>query len=223
MKKISEISERINELIDYLGISPNNFSKKLGYDRAQTVYDVLNGKSKPSYDFFSRLYNTEYSDIINEKWLFSGDGEMLKGAAPVAVVAKPGKGIPLVTIRAIAGLGNAEFNIKESDVKATYVVPKFNGRKVDFMIEVYGSSMYPKYNSGDVVACTIIRESSFIQWNKVHVIATREQGILVKRLKQADEPCMFLAVSDNKEYPPFLLPKEEITGIALVVGVIRLE
>jgi hypothetical protein len=30
-------------------------------------------------------------------------------------------------------------------------------------------------------------------------------------------------VSEDPEYDPFEIPKEEITGIALVVGVIRLE
>ena len=31
------------------------------------------------------------------------------------------------------------------------------------------------------------------------------------------------AVSDNKDYPPFEIPVEEITGIALVIGSISLE
>lgn len=76
----SEISERISEIIEYLGVNPNVFSKKLGYDRSQTVYDVINGKSAPSYDFFHRLVISEYSEILNLDWLFSGHGEMLKNS-----------------------------------------------------------------------------------------------------------------------------------------------
>lgn len=83
--------------------------------------------------------------------------------------------------------------------------------------------MYPKYSSGDVVACRIIRESNFIQWNKTYVVATKEQGMLCKRLKPSDKESHILAVSDNQEYPPFDIPQAEITGIALIVGVIRLE
>ena len=31
------------------------------------------------------------------------------------------------------------------------------------------------------------------------------------------------AVSENTQYPPFDIPKEEITGIALVIGHVNLE
>ncbi|MBR3565313.1 MAG: hypothetical protein IKN91_03160 [Paludibacteraceae bacterium] len=131
--------------------------------------------------------------------------------------------IPLVTPTAVAGFGNDTFAIQEADVKEYYIVPKFRYNRVDFMIEISGSSMYPKYSSGDVVACTILHDSSFIQWNKCHVIATREQGLLCKRLMQSDTADALRLVSDNPNYPPFDVPKSEITGIALVIGVIRLE
>ena len=131
--------------------------------------------------------------------------------------------IPLVTPTAVAGFGNDTFAIQEADVKEYYIVPKFRYNRVDFMIEISGSSMYPKYNSGDVVACTILHDSSFIQWNKCHVIATREQGLLCKRLMQSETADALRLVSDNPNYPPFDVPKSEITGIALVIGVIRLE
>ena len=131
--------------------------------------------------------------------------------------------IPLVSIAAVAGFGNSDFAIQKSDIKDYYVVPKFNDRRIDFMIEVSGSSMYPKYNSGDVVACTVLRESRFIQWNKVHLIGTREQGILIKRIKKGPDETHFLLISDNKDYDPFVISEDEITGMALVVGVIRIE
>lgn len=137
--------------------------------------------------------------------------------------AQAGEGIPLVNITAIAGFGNANFAITQADVKEYYIVPKFKNCKIDFMIEISGSSMYPKYNSGDVVACTILHERNFIQWNKCHVIATREQGILCKRLCESNKDGCIKAISDNTNYPPFDIPETEITGIALVVGVIRLE
>ena len=148
---------------------------------------------------------------------------MLKTATPPAVPATAVQnGIPLVKVTAIGGFGNASFAIEQRDVKDYYVIPKFQHKQVDFMIEVEGSSMYPKYNSGDVVACRIINEKRFIQWNKTHVIATKDQGIIIKRIKKGENDSL-LMVSDNKDYDPFLVPTEEIEGIALVVGVIRLE
>lgn len=131
--------------------------------------------------------------------------------------------IPLVTEMAAAGFGNEYFSITEKDVKEYYVIPKFRFCRVDFMIEVSGLSMYPHFNPGDVIACTILTDRKFIQWNKCHVIATREQGILVKRLMPSDNTDSLMAVSDNKEYLPFDIPIEEITGLALVVGSVSFE
>ncbi len=130
--------------------------------------------------------------------------------------------IPLVHQTAIARFGNEAFIIKEEDVKEYYVVPMFKHSKVDFMIEVRGDSMYPKYSSGDIIACAIINESQFIQWNKAHFIATKEQGTMIKRI-HASEGEILKMVSDNDKYPPFDVPKSEITGIAIIIGVIRLD
>ena len=91
------------------------------------------------------------------------------------------------------------------------------------MICVKGSSMYPTYSNGDIIACRMLRESRFIQWGKVYAIATREQGILVKRLEKSDNDDCFLVVSDNSTYKPFDIPKDEVLGIALVIGAIRME
>jgi len=75
--KNSEISERIFQVIEYLTTTPNKFATKLGYDRGQTIYDILNGKSAPSFEFFHRFYLSEYSGIINPTWLLTGNGEMV--------------------------------------------------------------------------------------------------------------------------------------------------
>ena len=124
-------------------------------------------------------------------------------------------------MEAAAGFGSNDFTIRDEDIQGRYLVPDFNG--IDFMIRVKGSSMYPKYSSGDVIACRILHNSKFIQWNKCYVVATREQGLLIKRLKKAPTENTLLAISDNKEYDPFEIPTNEITGMALVIGVIRLE
>lgn len=72
------ISERMNELVEFLNISKNDLANKLGYKRAQSIYDMANGKSKPSFDFFHKILNSEYSEIINIEYLISGKGKIFK-------------------------------------------------------------------------------------------------------------------------------------------------
>jgi Predicted transcriptional regulator len=215
--------ERLMQYFDFKSIKPTRFEKDTGLSNGYFGTQLKRNADIGTGILEIIIDNCLDLDII---WLLTGKGEMLQStqSTPEAIRSNSSKkGIPLLSIAAIAGFGNSSFAIQESDVKDYYVVPKFKDRKIDFMIEISGSSMYPKYNSGDVVACTILRESRFIQWNKVHVIGTQEQGILVKRIRKTDDDNSFLLVSDNTAYDPFVISCDEITGIAIVVGVIRLE
>ncbi len=73
-EKNAEISARVDEVICILHTNPNKFANALGYKRAQTVYDILEGKSAPSYDFFNRFALSGYSVFINLRWLLTGNG-----------------------------------------------------------------------------------------------------------------------------------------------------
>lgn len=76
--KNTEISERISKLIEALRIKPNAFAIALGYKRSQTIYDIINGKSAPSYDFFNKLALSEYSEIVDMNWVLTGHGRPLQ-------------------------------------------------------------------------------------------------------------------------------------------------
>ncbi len=76
MKK-ADISERISAVIAHNHVSINKFAIKLGYKRAQSVYDIVNGKVLPSFDFLYKFTTSEFSEKINIRWLISGEGEML--------------------------------------------------------------------------------------------------------------------------------------------------
>jgi repressor LexA len=227
--------DRILKIIELKGLNKSRFYMETGLSNGflDKVKDI--GASK-----IEQILNT-YPDISPE-WLISGKGAMLRKGQKESfekndnitvsalkvlpagpAINKCAKTIPLVGPKAVGGLGNESFSIEQQDVKALYVVPKFEQKHVDFMIEVEGSSMYPKYNSGDVVACRKITMDAFIQWNKCHVIATRDQGIIIKRVKKSAKENHLLMLSDNKDYDPFEVPMDEIEGMALVIGVIRLE
>ncbi len=134
--------------------------------------------------------------------------------------SKPGEGIPLIPIEAMAGALSGEMPVLEYECDR-YVVPMFKG--ADFLIPVKGSSMYPKYSSGDIVACQRVpMKDLFFQWNKVYVIDTC-QGALIKRIRPGSDKDHVLIVSDNEKYSPFELPLTAIYAVALVIGVIRLE
>lgn len=140
----------------------------------------------------------------------------------VATASNSKIGIPLIPSEAMAGFGQGESQFMDYHTER-YVVPEFEELNVDFMIRVKGSSMYPKYSSGDLVACKKIPLTDiFFQWNKVYVLDT-VQGPLIKRIHPGSDDRHITLISDNESYQPVALPISEIHAIAIVVGVIRFE
>lgn len=210
------------EFARFLGIKPQTLSS--WYSRNTFDIDLLYSKC----------------ELIDGNFLLTGEGDIFKKAPhtfwrsdeEIENEQKPvfqkqninTKGIPLLPLDAFAGIGDSTLpGVNFDTIEERYVIPLFDGIEIDFMIPVRGSSMYPKYSSGDVVACRLINELLFVQWNKVYVIDSNSQGVIMKRLLKAEDSERIICRSDNKEYGDFLVPMNDIRSIALVVGVIRLE
>lgn len=233
-------TERIKEYIDFKGITKYEFCKKLGFSNK-----FLDNSSNMGTDKACKIIH--YYTDINPEWLLTGEGDMLKPnikemssnktMTKTMTLSEQTKnkenvinlqesqnseyGIPLIPIEAMAGFGSGSVQVMDYDTQR-YVVPEFTELKVDFMLRVKGSSMYPKYNSGDLVACKkLVLSDIFFQWNKVYVLDT-DQGALIKRIKKGSEENL-LIVSDNPSYEPYELHISKIHAIAIVLGVIRLE
>jgi len=78
---MTKISERVKMIVDNEGITIAKFSQNLGYERSQTIHDIVNAKSNPSYDFFYKFVKSEFSAIYNLYWLITGEGSMYRSPA----------------------------------------------------------------------------------------------------------------------------------------------
>lgn len=133
-------------------------------------------------------------------------------------------GLPLIPYDVIAGYMSEDIEGVSLSSCEQYSIPELNHKGAEYLIRVSGSSMYPKYSNGDLLACKKIRDIMFFQWGKVYVIDS-SQGPLIKRVfEDKADSNNIICVSDNKEnYPPFTLPKSDIRSLSMVVGVIRIE
>ncbi|HOU69694.1 MAG TPA: S24 family peptidase [Paludibacteraceae bacterium] len=222
-QKISPIKQRILQFADSLRISKREFYANIDVSRG-----TLESKTGITEDVVAKFI-AKYPQI-SPSWLLTGEGSMLKSEikggdhfreVTKMIAAQCKDGIPLITIDAMAGFGAGECQVLEYECDR-YVVPAF--KDAEFLITVKGSSMIPKYNSGDIVACKKLPlDDLFFQWNKVYVLDTM-QGALIKRVKEdKDHENSVLIVSDNPSYPPFSLRRDQIHSVAIVVGVIRQE
>lgn len=205
---------RTIDFIEKKGISKTKFYKDTGLSNG--YLDKVKELGADKIESIISAY-----EEINLTWLITGVGPMYKRKEATATQVIEGEdGIPLLPIKAMAGIFSGEVQVMdyESD---RYLVPAF--KDADFLIPIRGSSMYPKYSSGDIVACKRLESWSFFQMGKVYVIYT-SQGPVVKRIKAGKDENHILVVSENcDKYPAFQLSIKEIKGVALVIGVIRLE
>lgn len=133
------------------------------------------------------------------------------------------EGIPLIPLDAVAGFpAESGGGVRMEDCER-YVIPEFENKGANFLIRVSGDSMVPLYYSGDLLACRKITDIRFFQWGTVYVLET-SQGVLVKRVQEsADHADSILCVSENSSvHHPFLLPRDDIRSLSIIVGLVRL-
>lgn len=216
---------RKKEVAEYLGVSPAFITQLASGTRPVPLEQQL--KLRLNKDWNTSMLKLHCQDERKT------DGN--KDAVSMAGTDKPNDSgshesrrhyspLPLIPIDALAGFpGNDNEMVTEDDCEK-YDVPELASKGAKFLIRVSGSSMYPKYSNGDLLACKKLQAASFIQWGKVYVLDT-EQGALVKRLYEdkADTDCIICHSDNTERYPDFRIPKNEIRSISIVLGVIRVE
>ncbi|TWI22159.1 LexA family transcriptional regulator [Sphingobacterium siyangense] len=210
----NEVADNDKELSDILGYTKSSFSQ------------IINGKVPLSDKFIDKLIGLDQN--INKVWIKTGEGQMLHQEEKNKVLSMTphasDNSLPLIPVEAFAGAAlNNGYAVDFEAIEERYNIPLFEGKGVDFLMYVRGSSMYPKYRSGDIVACRFVRELLFIQWNKVYIIDSKSQGAMIKRLLPSKNPDHVICRSDNKEYIDFEVPLSDIQNIAMVIGCISLE
>lgn len=215
VKIYSPIKSRVVQFIERQKIKKEEFYLKTSIGSGN--FKGKNAESELGGENIVKIL-TNYSDL-NPEWLLTGKGNMINKPVPGTTANHSAEGIPLIPIEAMAGAASGDMQVMEYESER-FVVPTFKG--ADYLISVRGSSMYPKYNSGDIVACKRLELGTFFQWNKVYVLDT-VQGPLIKRVCPHDDPEHVQMVSDNKDYAPFKIHLSDIRALAIVMGVIRLE
>lgn len=181
----------MNDLIDVrairekVGISQEEFAKLLGVS-SRTVQNWERGKTIPDSkrEMLRKIANDKTATPLKPQSYFGGDdGTVIS--------------LPLIPLDAVAGLPTDDNDGVLFDNCERYTIPEFSAKGAQYLIRVSGTSMLPKYNNGDILACRKIDEITFFQWGKVYVMDTR-QGALVKKLfPDKTNPDNVLCVSEN--------------------------
>lgn len=232
-QNISPIKQRILYFAGTLGISKRDFYSRIGVSRG-----TLESKTGITEDVLTKFFAT-YPEV-NVEWIMSGIGDMIKTKRTPEVImsdfepfskGKDNKKTtvnqsvgnifidtrPRIPFDAAAGTLSAAISpVSDNDCEQIPVIPTFP--HYDFSIIARGDSMVPEFQSGDELACAFVKESSFVQWGRAHILDTT-QGVILKKIFNREGT--ILCRSINPDYPDIEVPKEDIYHIAIVVGLIR--
>ena len=227
------LSSRIKEFIQYKGVSIRSFEENAGCSIG-VINRCITKNTDLTVANLMKIIN-KYPEL-NSECILTGEGNMLKDESihhqcEISSTKENSKigdddsfnqkvGVPLIPLYAMAGAFTGEIEVMNNECEY-YSIPGLNN--ADYLIQVKGNSMYPTYNSGDIVACRRINiQDAFFQWNRVYILDT-DQGPLMKRIKPGSDKEHITIVSDNLDFEPFELHLSQIYHIALVLGCIKLE
>ena len=210
-----DIHSRLIQSFEYLrgegvGVvhTQTDFAKALGM-KIGHLNNAMNGDETRLTKGLMKKIAKAYPNHINEEWLLTGEGKMEKPARNMR---------PHYPATVEAGvLGGAAPSVMDYEVEMEPVIKRFP--YYDYMIDVSGQSMEPTYFSGDMVACRNLFDRKEITPGKVYVIATHD-GAVIKRLLSSTLSSLRVS-SDNPEYKPYNIDRDNIVSIAEVVGSIR--
>ena len=223
--------ERLIAFIGYLGISIRKFEASVGLSNG-FVKNITGNITLRSEFKISQAYPD-----LNMNWLLTGEGEMLKSndfmvAEPyVPYNAKPKKieedikiGVPYYDIDVTASIVTSFDDVKETPEYYVDYKP-FNNCTAYF--PVYGSSMYPKYCSGEVVAVRQIFNLESILWGEAYLIVTDgtfDNLRTIKLLFPHDAVDKIILRSSNPNYKgDTVVSKKSIVSIFAIQGKITRE
>ena len=213
------VRDRMQEYLDYKGITPYRLEKDLGKTKGYW------GKTKNPTAEFITLFVARYNDI-SESWLLTGEGEMLKDMRQTDAVQDTASNPTIGTLLDYetwllpqTAHGGSLTNIPAEGVllqNCEKIISPIKG--VDFAISVYGDSMAPEYPSGSRVLIKRINPDAYIDWGKAYVLDTCNGVILKEVLKCKREGYVTChSINPDPKFADFDVLMSDIYGIYRVL------
>jgi phage repressor protein C with HTH and peptisase S24 domain len=199
----------MKRILDVTGIrSQSEFAKELEINRSGITH-ARNANKIPD-KWIVKLYR-KYG--LDPKWVETGAGSPFIRAAADSDF----RHIPKVAARLSAGTGSFETGNEITEYlsfQTKWLLKKGSANSMVAM-EVFGQSMEPVIREGDIVL--IDQSQTNILAGAIYAVGV-EDTILVKRLEK--HPNKLVLCSDNRNYEPIYLEKEDTDRVRIIGKVI---
>ena len=206
-----QVGKRLAQFLSSIKKTVNASARELDMHPSQ-LYNIVKGKNYGVTYLFQVL---RYYKALNPMWLMYGEGEMYKDDNKTLST----KTIPIYDISGSAGRNISFFADDASVVEHIFLGSSF--KDCTAAIRIYGDSMYPLYQSGDLALLKRIQEHAYFQWGHVYLIVTADDRFLKHVLEVSGNKEQLLLKSQNEYYKPFKINKKDILSIHEAQGYIR--
>ncbi|MFZ4863889.1 S24 family peptidase [Sphingobacterium sp. Mn56C] len=197
--------ERLDKVIQYLGLNVNSFAKEIGLNRAERLYQIKKG----NYDISKNLAGiiVDRFPDIHEAWLLTGEGRMLKSAEGVSK-------IPLYNI----GLDNFDINLRNMPVVDELEIPLLAGS--DFAFVNHGEAMSPEIDHGSVVFVKQVDKDAVVLGDIYLVIS--ENINVVRFIRSAEAGVWRLVPKNLDSFDELSIDKSRVRAVYKIKGVLSM-
>ena len=204
---MNTIGERIKSLRETLGLTQEEFGKKIGRTRAGiSAYEKgERTPDKTTLMLIEKVFN------VNPKWLEEGKGEMFSS-----------KYIPVeyyedYNLSAGYGMGNENSAKMILQVSEDFIREKLGRLRVDGLISfpIVGDSMYPTIPDGSIGVFIDYRKEGYLLDGEIYAFRI-DDTFYVKRIFKDPANKRFKFVSDNEKYESFSLEEDELDRLFII-------
>jgi phage repressor protein C with HTH and peptisase S24 domain len=238
------VYQRVAEVVNFLiyskaALDKQDLSQKLGYN-ASSFSQIINGRVPVSDKFLEKLLL--FAPNLNEKWLLTGDGNMLndseQNAIPIyGVQANIDTGqtspkapepipanaeiIPIVPseVSGEMGIDIRKYVEKNAD-ELDSIDPTKLLKNPDIAEQVAGTSMLPTFAPGDVVFIKFLPDKAKIIDGKTYYFDLRTLPTMIRKVK-FEEGDRLRLVAKNPAFADIIINRSDILNIGRVIGMFR--
>ena len=212
------VKERLLEFISSEKIAVSEFERRAGLSNGY----VSKERRAVSNDKVSHI--SEAFPNLNMKWVNTGEGEMLKYASDSNSSSE--NEVILVPILNLDARGGFSSN-EELGTECKIGLMPFSrsiAKDGDFVIQIYGDSMSPKYESGSMVLVRRIEMwREYLEFGATYILELQDARRIIKNVHKGKDENSFKLVSINPTYEPSDIPKSMVSQVFRVLMSIQRE
>lgn len=214
------ISKNLKILRKNMGLSQAELAQKTGLSRAN-IGSYEEGRAEPKVDVLQKL--ASFFKITVDELINNNKGDLHPHILSIVTDKDNNEKIVIVPDKASAGYtkGYADTEYIEKLPTFNLPLPELSKNRTYRVFQIKGESMLP-VKPGSYIICEYVADISGINEVEPCIIVTRADGLLFKRILKKDNEQLLLK-SDNAEFEPYFIEKQNVIEIWKSVGYISFD